>query len=267
MQELISQADGLGHALEVGAAIGDAKEVGLGSYAVVPQGYELRSLEEFEASPMRKSGTVTLEDAASFIRYFNLHAIESSQIYGRINPPMFVGVLDDHGGDYPGWKDHLVKYACPFSIEWKEWSSKDKTGMSQEQFAEFIERNLPDIVEPPGADMLEISRSLQAKKKVNFSSGLRLANGQQELTYEEEIQGTSAKGKLQIPETFKIGIQVLEGGAPYAIECRLRYRIKDATLVMWYELVRPHKILEDAVNDVWSTIEQQTTRLIYRGSI
>lgn len=85
--------------------------------------------------------------------------------------------------------------------------------MQQAEFAEFIERNLPDIVEPVGADMLEISRSLQAKKKVSFASGIRLANGQTELTYEEDIQGTAAKGKLQIPEIFKIGIKVIEGGS------------------------------------------------------
>lgn len=35
--------------------------------------------------------------------------------------------------------------------------------------------------------------------------------------------------------------------------------------VMWYELVRPHKILEDAVAAVWSEIEQKTELTIFNG--
>lgn len=256
-------------ALAAGAAIGQPKAVDdlKGQFAVVPEDYELKSLENFALNPDRKRGIVIVGDADSFSRYFNAHASGHSQIYARINPPRFVGVLNDHGTDSAGWQDHRVAYDCPFSVEWKEWAGSDKKTMKQAEFADFIERNLPDIVEPTGADMLEISRTLEAKKKVNFASGIRLANGQTELTYEEEIQGTSAKGKLQIPEIFKIGIAVLEGGEPYQVEARLRYRITDASLVMWYELVRSHKIIEDAVNAVWEHIGVETNRRIYNGSI
>lgn len=268
MQEALKALpDPLTAAMNAGAALGTPKESGIGSFAIVPEGYSLHDLEEFQAHPNRKTGKVAMDDADSFIRYFNAHANEHSQIYAKQNPPVFVGLLDEHQADKAGWREHRVVYACPFSTEWKEWNAHDKKQMKQAEFAEFIERNLPDIVDPPGADMLEISRSLQAKKKVNFSSGIRLANGEQELTYEEEIQGTTAKGKINIPEVFKIGVQVLEGGEPYAVECRLRYRINDASLLMWYELVRPHKIIEDAVKAVWDQIASGTDRQVYRGSI
>lgn len=268
MQEALKALpDSLTAAMDAGAALGTPKDAGIGSFFVVPEGYVLHSLEGFQAHPNRKTGKVTMDDADSFIRYFNAHANEHSQIYAKQNPPVFVGLLDEHQTDKAGWREHRVVYACPFSPEWKEWTANDKKAMKQAEFADFIERNLPDIVEPSGAEMLEVSRSLQAKKKVNFSSGIRLSNGEQELTYEEEIQGTTAKGKLHIPEVFKIGVQVLEGGEPYAVECRLRYRINDANLVMWYELVRPHKIIEDAVFAVWGAIAVDTNRRIYRGSI
>lgn len=256
-------------ALEAGAALGKPVSVdGLeDSYTIVPSGYELKSLEHLKLEPSRKKGIVILEDADSFIHYFNLHKAESSQIYAQVNPPSFIGVLNDHSGDFAGWKDHQVKYSCPFTTEWEAWIGNDKKAMKQAEFAEFIERNLLDIVEPAGADMLEISRSLQAKKKVNFVSGIRLSNGQTEFTYEEDIQGTAAKGKLQIPEIFKLGIKVLEGGEAYAVECRLRYRINEAVLIMWYEIVRPHKIIEDAVADVWRVIAEKTEKVILRGRL
>lgn len=278
MEPIIGAAlnlDGLSNALAVGAAIGTAKPIGTHQYVVIPEGYEIESLEKYALTPDRKRGVVTMDDAGSFVRYFNMHATAYSQIYAKANPPVFVGILNDHETTSPdskqiatpGWQDHRVKYVCPFSVEWQEWAKFDKKVMKQSEFADFIERNLPDIVEPAGADMLEISRTLEAKKKVNFASGIRLSNGQTELTYEEDIQGTSAKGLLQIPEIFKIGVAVLEGGAPYAIECRLRYRITDAVLFMWYELVRPHKVLEDAVKAVWEQIAVDTNRRIYNGSI
>lgn len=262
MEKLIKDA------LAAGASLADPKivDASTSQYTVVPNDYSIKALEQFALKPDRKRGTVTMNDAKSFVEYYNLHANVCSQIYGQFNPPKFIGVLNDHGAD-PAWRDFLVEYSCPYSPEWEEWKKYDKKPMKQGEFADFIERNLPDIVEPAGADMLEISRTLEAKKKVNFASGIRLSNGQTELTYEEEIQGTSAKGKLQIPEIFKIGVQALEGGERYVIECRLRYRITDAVLLMWYELVRPHKVLEDAVKAVWEKIAVDTNRRIFNGSI
>jgi uncharacterized protein YfdQ (DUF2303 family) len=70
-----------------------------------------------------------------------------------------------------------------------------------------------------------------------------------------------------VPEEFTIGIPVLEGGLKYAVPCRLRYRIADAgKLTMWFEMTRPHKILEDAVKAVWTEIEQKTELTIFNGS-
>lgn len=252
--------------LDAGASMGFHKQIDKNCtpYAVIPDGYKLEDLEHTLPMPLRKRATVMLNDAASFVAYFKKQQDTNSTIYGRLNPPSFLAVLDDHS-DTPGWRQHQAIYACPLSVEWKTWTSKNINQMNQAQFAQFIEDNLPDIVHPTGSDMLEISRSLEAKKKVNFASGIRLSNGQTELTYEEEVQGTAAKGKLNIPEIFMIGIPVLEGGQRYRVEARLRYRIAEGRLLMWYDLVRPHKILEDAAMQVWEEISKETGREIFNG--
>lgn len=252
--------------LGVGAAQGDAKRIGDYGvpYAVVPDSYRVESLEHTLPIPTRKRGRVALNDAKSFIAYFKKHNMASS-IYATLNPPRFLAVFDDHERDQAGWREHTAEYQCPLSVEWRTWTSSNKRQMKQADFAQFIEDNLPDIVEPSGADMLEISRSLEAKKKVNFASGIRLSNGQTQLTYEEEIQGTAAKGALQIPEIFSIGIAVLEGGPRYKVEARLRYRIDEGRLAFWYDLLRPHKVLENAVMDVWKEISDQTKQEIFHG--
>jgi uncharacterized protein YfdQ (DUF2303 family) len=179
-----------------------------------------------------------------------------------------VAIFNDHRGDQAGWRDDRAVFDCPLSPEWQRWTAASGKQMTQEAFATWIEDNLPDIAMPPAADMLEISRSLEAKKKVNFASGLRLSNGQHQITYEESIEGTAAKGRLMVPEVFSLGIPVLEGGDRYQVEARLRYRIADGgKLSMWYDLLRPQKVLEDAVNFVWRAIEAELSTTIWHGVV
>lgn len=252
-------------AITAGMQLADVRTIEGKPFVVLPDECSVHDLEAYLPTPTRKTGTVKLRDTASFIAYVNDEKTEATRIYGNLVNPHFVAVFNDHG-DTPAWKDYRASYACPLSVEWQTWKGASGKQMAQEQFAQFIEDNLPDIAQPPAADMLEISRTLEAKKKVNFASGVRLSNGQNELTYEEQISGTASKGKLVVPEEFTIGIPVLEGGARYAVTARLRYRIGDGgRMAMWFELVRPHKILEDAVKDVCKDIADKTGIAILNG--
>jgi len=235
-------------------------------YVVVPPGHAVYGLEDLFPSPLRKRGTVVANDAASFCAVVLDQKTDGTRLYGDVNPPRFTAVFNDHFARGAGWRDHRATYACPLSPEWTIWTGANKRTMTQEAFAQFIEDNAPDCVAPDSATMIEISRTLEAKKKVNFASGIRLSNGQSELTYEEEITGTAGKGKLQIPETFQIGIAVLQGGPRYAVVARLRYRIQDkGQLVLWFDLDRPHKVIEDAARDVWTKVQADTGLPIING--
>jgi uncharacterized protein YfdQ (DUF2303 family) len=235
-------------------------------FVVIPETYELTDLEKLYPAPFRKRGNTVLRDASSFIDFASEHKDDQTKLYGRLSPPSFKAVFNDDSAAAPGWGDHTATYACPLSIEWSTWSASNKKQMNQETFAQFIEDNAPDCVTPDAASMIEIARTLEAKKKVNFASGIRLSNGQNELTYEEEITGTASKGKMPLPETFDIGIPVFDGGAPWKLTARLRYRIADGgKLTIWYDLERPHKTLEQAAKEVWATIAAGTSLSIFNG--
>lgn len=254
-------------ALDAGMMLAEIKTIEGRPLVVVPAETKVEDLDGYLQSPSRPRGTTTLRDTASFIGFVKETLAradaEVARIYGTLDKPQFVAVFNDNG-----WRDWRAVYSCPLSKEWQTWLGSNSRQMSQSDFARFIEDNLPDVANPPAAEMLEISRTLEAKKKVNFASGIRLSNGQNELTYEEEISGTAGKGKFQVPETFMLGIPVLEGGIRYAVEARLRYRIGDAgKLAMWFDLTRPHKILEDAVKAVWAEIETGTELPIFNGHI
>lgn len=229
-------------------------------FVIVPDGYALQPIERKLAAPTRCRGTVHVRDMASFIAVVKSACAPATRIYRTVQPPRFVAVFDDHDAERPGWGEHRADYACPLSVEWGIWAKQNKTPMDQAAFAQFIEDNLLDIVEPASADMLEISRTLQAKKKISFASGIHLPNGQTQFTYEEQIDGIAgAKGQLSVPEVFTVGIPVVEGGARYALKCRLRYRIAErGALVLWYDIERPHKVIEAEVEELRQVIERET---------
>lgn len=253
--------------LHAGAALGDIREVAGTPVVVVPNGYSCEDFSHLLRTPTRLKGTTVLSDEASFIDYVVLHLSKGTDLYFQSSPPVFLSVFNADRPDSPDWSDHRAVYKCPLSVEWKTWFGADGNKMGQEDFARFVEANLPDIIDPEAANMLEIALTLEAKKKVNFASGLRLSNGSNQLTYEEQVDGTAAKGNLTIPETITIGIPVFEGGDRYKIEAHFRYRIADGgKLTMWFELVRPHKVIEDAVKTARTSIETATGLSAFNGT-
>lgn len=246
----------------------EAERTGAVSPAIaIPPEYELKSLESLQVHPDRRRGTVTLDEQGSFVAFMKrFGTVDPTTIYANKAQSRIVGVLNDHG-DVPGWGDHRAVYVPQFSKEWALWTAASGRRMKQVEFAQFIEDNLPDVVVPLAADMLMIARTFEAKKKVNFASGIRLANGEVELTYEEQIQGTAAKGKLQIPDGISLGISVYEGGGAYSVDCRLRYRIGDGgDLTMWVEMIRPHKILQDAFATIVKEIGESLGTQVLMGA-
>lgn len=249
--------------LRVGAAALDVKVVDKAKapLVLVPDGYKVQYVELEDQPPKRKEGKHTILSAASFISFYAKHAVEGcTEIYGiRGDRPAFSAVFDDHSATGPGWRRFQAHYECPLAREWTVWTGNNGQAKAkgQEAFAEFLENNQLDVFEPNGAVMLEIAKQLEAKKNVNYESGIRLSDGQIQYRYEEQIQGSAAKGTMTIPENFSLAIPVFDGGPRYQIEARFRYRINsDRKLVLWYDLVRPHKVIEDAAQEVWALIEE-----------
>ncbi|QTP60897.1 DUF2303 family protein [Billgrantia antri] len=251
MEELTNRTF-IGEAVAAGMALADLNPQ-LQHAVLVPEGYSLEDLERFHDQPRRTRQQVAIHNATDFGLYVNRFKDSETTIYADLEHTRFTAVLDHPGAGDPAWGQHRATYACPHSRSWKTWTAADGKAMRQADFAKFIEDNLPDVQQPSGSDILTISRTLEAKKKVDFQSGVRLDNGEVQITFNEEIKGTAGKGTIEIPETFELGIPVFEGGDHYALTARLRYRINDGQLVMWFDLLRPERLLEDAFAN---TLEQ-----------
>ncbi|BBP99120.1 hypothetical protein BSFA1_42490 [Burkholderia sp. SFA1] len=261
--------------LAAGVSLADPKKSLLSDgvpYVVVPEGYRVEHLFERDENPARATCTVKLRDAASFIEYFNRQKRAESLIYASLDPARILGVIDDHRAygslkdshDGSNWRAYHVEFPVPASREWKTWTGADRKPMSQLELAELIEDNLPDIVSPDGSTMLSVALNFEASKEGNFVSAARLQDGSTNFVWKEDVNATG--NKIAMPSQITLSIPVFENGAPYSIDARIKYRIKDGVLKIWYELIRPHKVLEVAFRAIWAQIEEQTSTKILLGT-
>lgn len=234
-------------------------------FVVIPDGHKVETLP-LEMVPRRPKGTVELRDAASFIAYVQRYSGAQTLIYAQMDPARFVAVINEHAMDYSntaGWRDWRANFTVPASREWETWTGSNRQQMGQLKFSEFVEDNLPDIVSPDGATMLEMALNFESSRNASFKSAQRLQDGSIDFSWVDEDKDA---GKVRMPKEFLIEIPVFERSKSYPITARLKYRVPEGKLSLWYELVRPHKVLEAAFNETWGQISTQTARELLLGS-
>ncbi len=225
-------------------------------------------LETYLPSPKRKRGEVMVFDAASF----NIVIADNSDagdiaIYIDRNPidPHIKAVLNGHGRQGAGWGDLRVSLAFRKTPQWERWLKIDGKMLPQAEFAEFIEDNLEDIADPPGATMLEIASYLQATRSADFRSAVRLSSGVVQLQNLESIDAKVGTSQIAIPEQFNLGIAPLLGATPYNVPVRFRYRIVDGKLMLGIKLQRIEDLMGRVLDDIIAKIERGTNVSVLEG--
>lgn len=260
--------------MAAGAALGEAKTHNTPDarpYAVVPDGYAIQTLPTAR-TPERPRALVRLRDAASFIKYWADHHERNSRIFATLDPARFLAVFDEFLTNDPAetediddqanWREFRAIFEPPASREWKLWTGADRKAMGQLAFAEFLQDNLPDVTEPDGAALLEMALNFEAAQSGTFVATQRLQNGSHNLQWRSD---NNASGTVQLPEHITLSIPVFENEQPSQLTARLRYRVKEGALSLWYELVRPHKVLESAFRATWDRIAQETGAVLLLG--
>lgn len=257
-------------AISAGKALGTAKPNpnphGL-PYVVLPNG-AIEYLERPDFPP-RRSGTVKLNDDASFLEYWNRQADDASYIYGSLQPAQFVAVLNDHTADQPDWRDHRAILTLTHSKEWDTWLSMNRKPFDgNEAFAMWLEDNLVDIINPDPAKFMDIALNFKVQQGQNFAKAVNLDNGMIDLTYANTVEASAGAAKVQIPGTFTILIPVWSGldAQPYEVTARFRFTLSGGLLKIRYELIRPHKTVEKAFKDCLAKIEESAKTKVLFGT-
>lgn len=229
-------------------------------------GQGVTSYAELLDRPQRVTARPVFFDVASFVQYVARFRDPDTTIFVDRATATLTAVLDYHQETEDNlsiavngarWGSHVATFKARPTPEWMTWTTASGKRKSQLEFAEFLEDNLADIASPPGAEIYEIARSLEAAKSASFLSGIRLTDGQSQLRYEETITAKAGeKGHLEIPERFLLGLAPFEGAERFEVVARFRYRITDGKLQLWFDLLRPHKVVEAAFDAVVATAAQ-----------
>lgn len=229
-------------------------------FAFLPAGATVVDLERFFGAPRRIVQALNFDEVPSFISYVNRFKGDSTTIFCNQKSLSFCASLDYHRTPgQPAWCTHTASLKLMPSDSWAAWCDNNLKKMDQQAFAEFIENHYRDVQKPDAATMLEIALGFEAKKDVNFSSGIRLENGQIQFTYNETVGASSRSGALEVPSKFEIHLPVLKGAAPQTVTLRLRYRLKESELGLWYEIMDLDQINEQAFNKSRDLIRSLTS--------
>lgn len=240
-------------------------------FAFVPQDHSIVDLELYMEAPTRIRVRPSFDDVESFAAYSAVFGDKDTIQFANLETKKIVTIFDYHqktmgSKDRPQWLSHRASLICKHSDEWNIWLGQNKAPMDQPEFANFIENNLPDIIEPVAAEMLEMVLDVANNTSVTFKSKYSLADGRIQMEYAENKIDSGTK-HMDLPALFVINIPVFLNGPMIKIGISIRNRIREGKLVLWFEIKQPHKIMELAFRDIVSSVKEATGRDILLGTI
>lgn len=263
--------------------------------ASVPKGRQLVSikklLDEYLPRPERINGTATLRDEASFVAHVNELKQPTTRIFCEPNAksPSFTAVYDYHAvsedeRQQPNWCLHRAVWPVELSKEWRAWTEQSGVGMSPTQFSEFLDLRVPDVywgdqrsdytnllieqlelrLATPSS-LIALSRNLAVNVDVAVRQAQTTSSGEIAITYvEQHRDGEGAP--IRVPNAFLISIPVIQGGTPYQILVRLRYRIREGKITWAFDLHRADIAFDDALTDARARVLTETGCTVFTGS-
>lgn len=234
-------------------------------------GRETIDLERYAAHPRRAKGNVVLRDKASFVTYVKAHSTPETIILA--DDRVVTAVLNHHepvqAGALPGWSDYRATLELKYTPAWTGWTGMASQLIEQQTFAEWLEERALDVISPPGGELLELVTNLKAHMNVTFEKALNLSNGQVQLVYREELTGAgAAKGAMEIPGTFKLGLQVFAGGDRYEVTALLRWRLSAGEIkFMWKFGDDVQRLFEEQYEAMLVAIAAETELPVLRGRL
>lgn len=146
-------------------------------------------------------------------------------------------------------------------MEWLEFANGE--ARSPMDCGLFLDQHLGDVVEPNGSDVLKLVTQMTGSRKVEWKSGVNVADGTIQLKYVEEDAGA---GQLNIPRRIIIGIPVFEGlKVATHLEVSFRYTMRDGSLKMFFEVVKFEDAHRRAVQIVCDQIKGALDIPVYQA--
>lgn len=226
-----------------------------GDFVTLPPGFTVHDLEKYQPAPNRLKRSLSFATHESFSEYVNRwKAEERTELAASLQSTTLTAVLDGHAPGEPSWCEHKAMYPCPLDRRWVAWTGQNRKRLNQHDFAEWIEDHVEDIIEPAGPELLDAAKHIQIHRNAEFNSRVELVSGEFNFAFSEN----NAAGSVRLPAEFALQLQVFQHGDHYKVPCRLRYRLSDGKLTLWFEIIEPEKYVEDGFEDVLTKVQAAT---------
>lgn len=184
---------------------------------------------------------------------------------------------------------HKAIYSFPLSDEWKAWTEVSGKLLEKDDLGEFVEANAKDILDPTPAildgktdtkneafenrlietarkiegrfgqltQLLAMSKQFQVHEKSNLTVTSNRDTGESQIQFVNEHSAPDGT-PLVIPNLIIIAIPVFQGGAPYRMACRFRYRKISGMIRFILTPYNPEKAFEAAFKEVLDATKEAT---------
>lgn len=172
-------------------------------------------------------------------------------------------VFDDHAssvdatngdGQRYGRREHTASLPLKPSKEWEAWAALERGLIGQSEFAEFLELQVPHVLEPTAGDLLAAVITFEAVSESTFESKIRLDNGDVQFVYKETTkEGTANVGKagtVRLPSEIRLSLRRFVGEEPSEVRAALRHRKSGNGLSFGVVLLNAEEVTEQAVEAV-----------------
>ena len=274
-----TEIESINRLLELGGAVAEPKDQeGHDPLVIIPNGCKIENLSALYP-PRYIKQTVQLTAAAAFVDYVNRFKRPETLIFAALgdDPPATVlAVFDYHTAapdSAPARCAHLARFCLRPTPEWQTWLEADRQRKAQLTFAEWLEENAPLLESPNGAELLELVQTLHGHSEARFNNTFRLKDGAVKLSYDEDVVirgtagNTSKPGELELPAFITARLALFEGGEKQPITARLKVRLENRKLVLWFETVQLARVVCDCINATLADIGAKTELPVLRGKI
>lgn len=226
-------------------------------FVVVRSDSKIEVLSKLLGRPSRKIGAPQFTNAASFIDYVNEQKIPETRLYVTC-PTNIVAIINHHEPSpnqesvgRAGWGDNRASLTLTQTPEWALWKSKDRSSMSQRDFAQFIEDNADDIAAPTGASLLELIRTIKTSQQLELTGEMDEKNDARATSFVLAAKTKAgAKQEVDLPGEFVLSLSPYEGGRLIGVRARLRVQISAPRFTLNYEILNMARIERAALKDI-----------------
>lgn len=235
------------HRLGVVAKCNETLTTALGndgeSMVVIPDGFQLRSIQAHLQRPHRKQFNMVAGDIDSFV--YLVTRFRTPETYIKSNGAGGYSAVFNPHSDKPGWNDQVVHFTPGFSDDYMLIKGMMNRWFDQFTLAETIHDFADMFTKPSGGDLRDMIADLRGSHTTAFASAKVIKTGCITVSHSENVELMSKKAPdatTDIPDIITLKAPLFEGGSPVEFSVEVRFKANDGKV--HFKLHKPDRELK-----------------------